>query len=53
MVGMTEKSTKPNHISLIYMYKKDLALNKEEGLIYHKTNPSMFNIYVQIKVGIK
>ena len=27
-------------IYLIYMYKKDLALNKLQWLIYHKTKPN-------------
>ena len=32
--------TKPNHIYLIYTYKEDLALNKLQGLICHKTKPN-------------
>ena len=29
-----------NHIYLTYMYKQDLALNKLQGLICHKTQPN-------------
>ena len=36
---MPQNLTKPNHISLIYMYKKDLALNNLQWLICHKTQP--------------
>ena len=31
---------KPNHIYLIYMYKEDLALNNQQWLICHKTQPN-------------
>ena len=38
-------------IYLIYIYKKDLALNILQWLVYHKTQPNqirsfIFNIYV-------
>ena len=32
--------TKPNHVYLIYMYKKDLALNNIQWLICHKNKPN-------------
>ena len=28
-----------NHMYLIYMYNKDLALNKQQSLVCHKTKP--------------
>ena len=31
---------KPNRIDLIYMYKEDLALNNQQWLIRHKTQPN-------------
>ena len=37
--------TKPNPIYLIYMYKKDLALNDLQWLICHKTKPNQTNSY--------
>ena len=30
--------TKPSHIYLVYMYKKDMALNNLQWLICHKPN---------------
>ena len=32
-------------VYLIYMYKKDLALNNIQWLIYHKTQPNLI-IYI-------
>ena len=29
-----------NHICLIYIYKKDLALNNQKWLVCHKTKPN-------------
>ena len=49
MVDIPQKPTKPNPIYLIYMYKKDLALNNQQWLISHKTQPTksyIFNMYV-------
>ena len=42
-------------IYLIYVYKKDLALNNLQWLIYHKTqnNQIIFNIYVSRGFSIK
>ena len=40
MVDMPKNPTKENHIYLIYMYKKELALNNLQWLIYHKTHPN-------------
>ena len=37
MVDMPENPTQPNHIYLIHMEKQDMALNKEQWLIFHKT----------------
>ena len=35
-------------IYLIYMYKKDMALNNQQWLIYHKTKPNLtFSIIKQ------
>ena len=49
MVDMAENPTKPKHIYLIYIYKKDLALDNLQLFICHKTKPnqtksSIFNI---------
>ena len=35
-----KNTKKPNHIYLIYMYKKDLALNNLQWLICYKTKPN-------------
>ena len=40
MVDMPSNPTQPNHIYLIDMYKKDLALNDLQWLICHKTQPN-------------
>ena len=32
-----QKTTNPDSIYLIYIYKKDLALNRQQELICHKT----------------
>ena len=45
MVDMPQNPTKPNPIYLIYMYKKDLALNNLQWLICHKTQPNQI-IYI-------
>ena len=48
MVDMPSDPTKPNHIYLIYMYKKDFALNNIQWLICHKTQPNqiMYIYYI-------
>ena len=40
MVDMPWNPTKPNLIYLTYMYKKDLALNDQQWLICHETQPN-------------
>ena len=40
MVDMPSNQTKPNPIYLIYVYKKDLALNNLQWLIYHEAVPN-------------
>ena len=40
MVDMPQTQTKPNIIYLMYMYKKDLALNNLQWLICHKFKPN-------------
>ena len=37
---MLWKSTKPNPIYLIYMYKEDLALNNQQFLICYESQPN-------------
>ena len=34
-----------NHIYLIYMYEEDLALNNQQWLICHKTQPNQI-VYI-------
>ena len=43
---MPQNPTKPNPKYLIYMFKKDLALNNRQQLICHKTQPNQI-IYIQ------
>ena len=42
---------KLNHTDLIYMYKEDLALNNQEGLICHKTNQATNQNVTVISMG--
>ena len=42
---MQETQTKPNPLYLIYMYKEDLALNDQQWLKCHKTEPNQI-IYI-------
>ena len=42
---MQLKPTKPNHVYLIYVYKKDLGLNNIQWLLCHKTQPKQI-IYI-------
>ena len=45
----------PNHIYLIYIYQQDLALNSQQWLICHKTQPNPTNkknILVERNTGI-
>ena len=39
MVDILQNPTKPNHIFDIYMYTEDSALNNQQGLLHHKTQP--------------
>ena len=41
MVDMQEIPTKPNDIPLIYMYNENLAINNLQGLVCHKTKPTI------------
>ena len=47
---MPQNPTKPNHIYLTYMSKKDLTLDNLQWLIYaiklNKTKSYIFNIYI-------
>ena len=43
MVDMPWNPPKPNHMYLIYMYKKDLALDNLYGLICHETKRTKAN----------
>ena len=36
MVDMPQNQTQPNPMYIIYMYREDLALNNQQGLIWHK-----------------
>ena len=40
MVEIPKNPTKPNPIYLIYMYKKDLALNNLQGLTCNEGQPT-------------
>ena len=46
MVDMPSNQTRPNHKYLIYMYKKDLALNNLKWLICHKTKQNKIDILI-------
>ena len=44
-----------NHISRIYTYKQDLALNNQQGLICHKIQPTnhYFDIHYWLTISLK
>ena len=44
--NITYKLLFTNHIYLIYMYKEDLALNNQQGLICHKNPTQPTPIYL-------
>ena len=42
-----------NHIYLIYIYKEDLALNNQQRLICHKTQPKDYSYWERLeKLGL-
>ena len=45
---LSAKCVYKSYIYLIYMYKQDLALNKQQRLIYYKLNKQQWLIYYKL-----